>query len=159
MSAWNEVRTETLTRLWSKGWSASQIAAQMGGTTRNAVISKARRLGLPYRKGEYGQRQVYFKPRICNRRRPTPHVHPSILNRAVSKLYALPPPTRTEAVETVFVGERLSLLELTENTCRWPIGDPREADFHFCGRQKSGNGPYCEHHARIAFQPYVPRGK
>ena len=37
--------------------------------------------------------------------------------------------------------------------CRWPIGDPGEPDFHFCGRKKFGSLPYCEHHVRMAYQP------
>jgi len=53
---------------------------------------------------------------------------------------------------------RVQLLDLKENMCRWPIGDPQKKGFFFCGLKKAGTGPYCEHHARIAFQ-YVPRRK
>jgi GcrA cell cycle regulator len=50
------------------------------------------------------------------------------------------------------------LQDITENMCRWPIGDPQDENFHFCGCQKT-NGAYCEHHARIAYQPYSRRTK
>jgi GcrA cell cycle regulator len=45
------------------------------------------------------------------------------------------------------------LLELTENTCRWPIGDPGNPDFFFCGGQTISSLPYCAYHARLAYQP------
>ncbi len=51
------------------------------------------------------------------------------------------------------LAERASILTLKEPMCRWPIGDPGEPDFHFCGRKKFGSLPYCEHHARMAYQP------
>jgi GcrA cell cycle regulator len=48
---------------------------------------------------------------------------------------------------------RVKLLDLKECMCRWPIGDPKSADFHFCGRQKATGSSFCEHHSRIAFRP------
>jgi GcrA cell cycle regulator len=53
--------------------------------------------------------------------------------------------------------ERKYIQTLTENCCRWPIGDPQLADFHFCGKKKVAGLPYCELHARRAFQPPQPR--
>src|SRR5829696_510993 len=45
-ATWTEERVELLKKLWSDGLSASQIAAEIGGVTRNAVIGKVHRLGL-----------------------------------------------------------------------------------------------------------------
>ncbi len=53
--------------------------------------------------------------------------------------------------------ERKTIQTLTECSCRWPIGDPQLADFHFCGKDKVPGLPYCEFHARRAFQPPQPR--
>jgi GcrA cell cycle regulator len=53
--------------------------------------------------------------------------------------------------------ERASILTLKESMCHWPIGDPTEEDFHFCGRKKDGPTPYCDHHARMAYQPAQAR--
>jgi GcrA cell cycle regulator len=53
--------------------------------------------------------------------------------------------------------ERASILTLKEAMCRWPIGDPGEPEFHFCGRKKCGTLPYCDHHARMAYQPAQAR--
>jgi GcrA cell cycle regulator len=55
------------------------------------------------------------------------------------------------------MGERKYIQTLTESCCRWPIGDPQQQDFHFCGKKKVMGLPYCEFHARRAFQPPQPR--
>ncbi|SOD96739.1 GcrA family cell cycle regulator [Caenispirillum bisanense] len=44
-----------------------------------------------------------------------------------------------------------SLVDLAAHTCRWPIGDPRDADFHFCGKPALTGKPYCGEHAAIAY--------
>ena len=49
------------------------------------------------------------------------------------------------------VEERLSLLELNEHTCKWPIGDPLTPDFYFCGQHSEENKPYCDFHSRRAY--------
>ena len=51
------------------------------------------------------------------------------------------------------IGQRRTLLELTEETCRWPIGDPGHADFFFCGGPPISGLPYCAYHSRVAYQP------
>ena len=52
---------------------------------------------------------------------------------------------------------KLTLMELTERTCKWPIGDPSSTEFSFCGRRAS-EGVYCQEHARVAYQPQMKRG-
>src|ERR1700737_2258139 len=127
--SWNDERVETLKKLWGEGFSASQIAAQLGGVTRNAVIGKVHRLGLAGR-GNTALAQAYdieFEP------------EPELSNNVIP------------------LGQRRSLLELTENTCRWPIGDPGNPDFFFSGGQTISSLPYCAYHARLAYQPPNPR--
>jgi hypothetical protein len=51
------------------------------------------------------------------------------------------------------------LLNLEKQDCRWPIGEPRHPDFHFCGARQLANRPYCELHWRMAFQPTRPRNQ
>jgi GcrA cell cycle regulator len=51
------------------------------------------------------------------------------------------------------IGQRRTLLELTEDTCRWPIGDPGQPDFFFCGGPAVTGLPYCAYHSRVAYQP------
>ena len=53
--------------------------------------------------------------------------------------------------------KKLNLLELTEKTCKWPIGDPSTSEFWFCGHPSEQGKPYCETHISIAFQPMTTR--
>jgi GcrA cell cycle regulator len=50
-----------------------------------------------------------------------------------------------------------SLANLAANECRWPIGDPQAAEFHFCGGRKQQGQPYCEEHTARATTPSRPR--
>ena len=63
-----------------------------------------------------------------------------------------------ELVEAVIpLEQRRTLVQLTDATCRWPVGDPGSADFFFCGGQTKEDGPYCTHHSRVAYQPAADR--
>ena len=53
-------------------------------------------------------------------------------------------------------GEAATILTLRDSMCKWPIGDPADPKFAFCGR-KSSSGPYCEEHGKVAFQPAKKR--
>ncbi|MGZ2466057.1 hypothetical protein ACVJMZ_001581 [Sinorhizobium medicae] len=55
------------------------------------------------------------------------------------------------------MSRRLELTELTERTCKWPIGDPLKDEFHFCGNESPEASPYCTYHARLAYQPSAER--
>jgi len=73
-----------------------------------------------------------------------------------------PPPqpvqAEPEVIENIIpIGQRCSILELTEDKCHWPIGDPKHADFYFCGGRPIKGFPYCGYHSRIAYQPAVDR--
>jgi GcrA cell cycle regulator len=154
---WNDERVEQLKKFWADGLSASQIAGRLGGVTRNAVIGKVHRLGLSGRATT--SRMKSHRPRV---RTANPAVKrlakprfATVGNPAFRNLYL----TDTEpyvppAEELVIpVKERKYIQTLTETSCRWPIGDPQQADFHFCGKHKINGLPYCEVHARRAFQP------
>jgi GcrA cell cycle regulator len=153
---WTDDRVELLKRLWSDGLSASQIAAELGGISRNSVIGKVHRLGL-------SGRAKSPSTSVPRQRKPRSHGHmmriarPGIRgNTALAPVHAYdtdlePEP---EMIENIIpIGQRRTLLELTEETCRWPIGDPGAADFFFCGGQAPTAGPYCAYHSRVAYQP------
>ena len=53
--------------------------------------------------------------------------------------------------------KKISLMELTERTCKWPIGDPATDTFWFCGHESEPGKPYCKTHISIAFQPITQR--
>ena len=156
---WTDERVEQLKKLWSDGLSASQIAAELGGITRNAVIGKVHRLGLSGRtKAPSASAPRPRKPRTTHMLRVARPVVRG--NTALAHAYAYDYEVETEQapVENVIpMGQRRTLLELNEQTCRWPIGDPATQDFYFCGGHALTALPYCAYHSRIAYQPPAAR--
>lgn len=167
---WTDERVELLRKLWSEGLSASQIAAQLGAVTRNAVIGKVHRLKLssrgraapaPTRQKKAPQAgTIKTATRTVSMGRP---VTASIGATALQAQFDAEPVVRyhVRPVENVVVpiSRRLQLVQLSERTCKWPNGDPLSEDFSFCGNDSADTGPYCGYHARIAFQPASERRK
>jgi GcrA cell cycle regulator len=152
---WTDERVEQLKKLWTDGLSASQIAAELGGITRNAVIGKVHRLGLSGRaKSPSSAAPRPRKPRQTHMLR-VPRVRG---NTALAYAYDLDLETDPEPIENIIpIGQRRTLLELNEDTCRWPIGDPSTQDFFFCGGKPVSSLPYCAYHSRVAYQPPAAR--
>lgn len=163
--SWTDERVERLKTLWLEGLSASQIAAELGGVTRNAVIGKVHRLGLSGRaKPQVQPSRPASPPRPKSQPRasssPARPVRPlSIGNVALKADQTVEVRQRIRPVEEEgpIVFERVTILNLTETTCKWPVGDPGRPDFFFCGRKSDQGIPYCAHHARIAYQPSSDR--
>jgi GcrA cell cycle regulator len=158
--AWTDERVELLKKLWAEGLSASQIAARLGGVTRNAVIGKVHRLGLSGR--ATSSRSSSPRPRRTHV--PRSNRTPSLIfgtrgNTALKPQFELEADLAPQPLEELVIPlhERASIMTLKEQMCRWPIGDPADPEFHFCGRKKCGTLPYCEHHARMAYQPVQTR--
>jgi len=150
---WTDERVELLRKLWLEGHSASQIAKQLGGVTRNAVIGKVHRLGLSGRATPSQPARPAFKAPRPPRPPRSAATHPPVGRRApepraVLAFGAAPP-------RVVHVEQRgtATVLTLGAHMCKWPIGDPATADFSFCGRLAGPEGPYCPDHARLAYQP------
>jgi GcrA cell cycle regulator len=143
---WTDERVELLKKLWLDGLSASQIAKQLGGVTRNAVIGKVHRLGLSGRAAPSQPARPAFKAP-----RPPRPAHTPAPRRVEAPQAAQPAP--------VFYVEEpgsATVLTLGAHMCKWPIGDPATDAFTFCGR-RAGDGPYCIEHARMAYQPQQAR--
>jgi GcrA cell cycle regulator len=194
--SWTDERVETLKRMWGEGQSASQIAKELGGVTRNAVIGKVHRLGLSNRAGgkddedegtptqvaaptavrpEPPPRPEPEAPR-AEAPRPAPavpvsapatNVTPLPLRKAIvpagqplppqPSLNEISPEALASVREVEKRARKLTLMELTERTCKWPIGDPATDDFWFCGLPSVPGKPYCEAHVGVAFQPMSAR--
>lgn len=153
--AWTDERVETLKKLWAEGLSASQIAAQLGGVTRNAVIGKVHRLNLSGRAKPASSAPRPRKARTSSPHRPARHY---TAGNTALKTHAHPAPRRLPSpvpVEDIVVPISLNvkLMQLKDTMCKWPQGDPASDDFHFCGHKTWNNLPYCEYHSRIAYQP------
>lgn len=196
--SWTDERIELLRKRWSEGHSASQIATELGGVTRNAVIGKVHRLKLESR--------IKAAPTAAEAKVETPPAAPRTLE-AVPQVAAAPvvetvrvqaesaprlviasqthiarqPSVRAvgatalkmdeeieavathvededrQSAEIVPISRNLTLIQLSERTCKWPLGDPLSPDFRFCGNHSGEASPYCKYHARLAFQPVSER--
>jgi len=188
--SWTDERVETLKKMWGEGQSASQIAKELGGVTRNAVIGKVHRLGLSNRAGSGGgaskpaAKEKVAKPaapKAPPKAKAAPASKPakeepeldengipiSAARRAIIPAgQPLPPqpsaneisPEALAKVADVEKGaKKIGLMELTEKTCKWPVGDPATDDFWFCGLGVQQGKPYCEAHVGVAFQPMSSR--
>ncbi|NBB98328.1 MAG: GcrA cell cycle regulator [Alphaproteobacteria bacterium] len=205
--SWTDERVELLKKMWNEGHSASTIAKELGGVTRNAVIGKVHRLGLSNRNGPEPTPEL--SPEPVAPQEPAPEQAAAVVDLAQVKAerakpkpapaaapdpqpaspdltdtpeaettetytpkpiipagQPLPPQPSAneidpEALATVRevekTAKKLSLLELTERTCKWPIGDPATEDFWFCGLPVKSGKPYCEAHVGVAFQPMSTR--
>lgn len=146
---WTDERVDILRKLWGDGLSASQIARQIGGVTRNAVIGKVHRLGLAGRAApSRPQRTVFRTPSAPRPLRPREHVP--------SRPSGDPKPKAVTAPALRYVDEAPGIataMTLGAHMCKWPIGDPSLDHFTFCGRRSEEHGPYCHEHAAVAYQP------
>ncbi len=224
--SWTDERIATLRKMWEGGATASEIATELGGVSRNAVIGKAHRLGLKARPSPVKandkkkaaapvKRPTAPAPRAAAaepRAEPAERSAPSEAPERTAPRTAAPAPARTEAPDEspsgtpsqpmpgaqadlpkiVSVGPggflrqgpgdqqppippapprrlvpakpsaeiagKTTLLDLSEKVCRWPMGHPGEADFHFCGVAVNPGFPYCVEHCGRAYQAQLPRG-
>ena len=178
--AWTDDRVATLSKMWGEGQSASQIAKELGGVTRNAVIGKVHRLGLSNRStggAKSASKTTAAKP-AARAAKPTaakakaapaslvPRTPIPPRKAIIPAGQPLPPqpsaneisPEALASVREVEKGaKKITLMQLTERTCKWPIGDPATDEFWFCGLESDPGKPYCEAHSGVAFQPMSSR--
>ena len=178
--SWTDERVEILKKMWGEGKSASQIAKELGGVTRNAVIGKVHRLGLSNRTG--GSTSAAPEKKAAKAEAPKAEAAPEkkststevkvvevvapVRKPIITAGQPLPPQPSANEIspealasvrEVEKTAKRISLMELTERTCKWPIGDPATEDFWFCGLSVQAGKPYCEAHVGVAFQPMSSR--
>jgi GcrA cell cycle regulator len=151
---WTDARVETLKALWLSGLSAAQVAAGLGGVTRNAVIGKLHRLGVAGRAGASLPGVQTARPPVCR-------LAPTTFQRSARRLRprARPPgPSLSAPAPIASEGPPLvaDLLSLGPHACRWPIGEPAAGGFGFCGRPAEGGGSYCAGHRARAYRGAGP---
>ncbi len=189
--SWTDERVELLKKMWGEGQSASQIAKELGGVTRNAVIGKVHRLGLSNRATGGAKADAKAKPAAAKpaakpkapptkpAAKPAPAAEPAAAPAPAAKPAPIParkqiipagqplppqpsaneisPEALAKVSEVEKKSKKISLMELTERTCKWPVGDPATDDFWFCGLPVQAGKPYCEAHVGVAFQPMSSR--
>ena len=206
--SWTDERIATLTKMWEGGATASQIAEELGGVSRNAVIGKAHRLELKARPSPVKPNEPDAAPKVPAAKLAKPVVAPKPVKPAIEPASrseapapaaprtavppqpltdAPPPPPRIVSVgpggflrqgpgdqqapippapprrlvpakPSAEMASKTSLLDLNDRICRWPMGHPGEADFHFCGEKVNPGFPYCVDHCGRAYQAQLPRG-
>jgi GcrA cell cycle regulator len=202
--SWTDERIDRLRTMWENGLTASQIAEELGGVSRNAVIGKAHRLGLKSRpspvKANDSESKSAPKPKAKPVEKPTsaaaaPRMATAPMSERpapVAATPAYPPRPQSDMPKIISIGPggfmrqgpgdqqapippapprrlvpakpsaeiagKTTLLDLNEKVCRWPMGHPGEADFHFCGTPVNPGFPYCVEHCGRAFQAQLPRG-
>jgi len=161
--SWTDERIALLKKMWKEGKSAAEIAKTLGkGVTRNAVIGKAHRMGLsgrpspikkPAAQPKKEKEAAAAKPAkgaLKDKARPTaPAPGSAKVNAAIQKEVE---ELKKIEKEVLPLNGGVALIDLTERMCKWPIGDPREDDFTFCGRGIRQGTPYCPDHAAMAYQ-------
>ena len=210
--SWTDERIATLTKMWEGGSTASQIADELGGVSRNAVIGKAHRLGLKARpspvKANDKKKTAKKKEAAPTKKEaaakvkakaapakeaPRPTAPATDAKPASGSTPSQPIPNRQDGLPKIVsygpggflrqgpgdqqppippapprrlvpakpspeMAEKTGLLDLSERVCRWPMGHPGEADFHFCGEAVNPGFPYCVQHCGRAYQAQLPRG-
>lgn len=176
--SWTDERVELLKKLWADGLSASQIAAQLGGVSRNAVIGKVHRLKLS------GRAKTPSSGAPKTKRSPSPRASAgrggyagrggSAVGRTMTTtaghaagatmLKGETMPVSYAEIDqrpiediVVPISKKVALIDLNEHTCKWPQGDPLSEEFHFCGHSAEEDSPYCKYHSKLAYQPNSDR--
>lgn len=136
---WTTEEFEIAKPLWESGWTASAIADRLPGKSRSAVISKMHRSGVVSPVGQGRATRRHFARQRGQR------VLANQVKRAAERRQALlakpPPPPPADDVARI-----TNILELKEHHCRWPVGDPLQPGFGYCGCDKVPGTPYCETH-------------
>ena len=166
--AWTDEMVDELTKMWGKGLTTNEIAKALG-VSKNSVVGKVHRLNLDARPSPIKKKEEE-KP---NKAKNSP-LKEKISSKApvqsepskeVKKSHASPKkeeekPATEESVQiesklspnpTFHKNTCIKLADLDSHTCRWPIGDPRDDNFCFCGRHVKSGQTYCEEHAAIAY--------
>lgn len=156
-AGWTDLRVQVLHRLWLCGVPGGAIASQLGGVTRNAVMSKinstlgpgARAAGVVETQRAAAKAAAPRRPRdqaVIRSRGPAQPKNAE--QRAAARAAA--PSIDDQQIPT---NQRAQLMDLDATRCHWPIGDPLKPDFFYCGGKAWPGLPYCAGHARVAYQP------
>ena len=138
--AWSAEEKDKLKEYWAEGYSATQVAHLIPNKTRNSILGVVFREGLT-KNGTVKMKQA---PRL----------------KISSREIKAPTPLKEEVEKNPVLadsGNPFTLKDLPSSGCKWPIGDPEQKDFHFCGHSRRVDGPYCDTHAKAGYQPAPPR--
>jgi GcrA cell cycle regulator len=155
-TAWTEEKVRKLLELHALGYSASQIAAELGGCTRNAVIGKLHRRGLTKTRPPASERPKRERKKREQTEKPEPQFK-TIRSAYRRANFGFMQPVEIRELITDLPAEEptpgmVKLMDLRHHHCRWPIGEPTDPGFVFCGKRKVDGVSYCREHSRVAFR-------
>ncbi len=146
--SWTPELIKELKKLWKKGLTTGEIGRAIG-MSKNAVVGKAHRLGLESRPSPIKREDEQPKSKVqrsVKKETKTPVVkEQSVVAKEVVE--PVKPTKKTKATKN----KGVKLVDLKQTSCRWPDGDPKEPDFHFCGKEAVPGKSYCEEHCSVAY--------
>ena len=145
MSTWPEERIQRVVDLWNAGNSFTKIAKEVG-ITPNMVAGFKHRWGWKYGMEERARNQPKRPEKRAAPIKPKKAALAPVKTPPRPILKPLPAPERKPPA-------KLTIFDLTNHTCRWPMGHPKEKDFHFCGHHPKEGSPYCSFHHQKAYSP------
>ncbi len=145
--SWTPELIKELKKLWKKGLTTGEIGRVIG-MSKNAVVGKAHRLGLESRPSPIKREEAPKKekaPRVIKK-----EVKPAVKKEQPVVLETAEP---VKPVKKTKLGKNkgVKLVDLKPTSCRWPEGDPKDPDFHFCGKEAVPGKSYCEEHCAVAY--------
>ncbi len=144
--AWTNEMIDQLKQMWKKGFTTNEIAKELG-VSKNSIIGKVHRLNLTARPSPIKKKE----------KTPAPETNTKVASKPSNPQDSKSQKITINPIEvTAHKNTCLKLGELDGHTCRWPIGDPKDDNFCFCGKKVRAGQTYCDEHAAIA---YVKPGK
>lgn len=166
--AWTDEMVDQLREMWKQGLTTGEIGKRLG-VSKNSIVGKVHRLGLSGRPSPIKKKDETEAP--AEKKEATENVAKTTKPKVEKAPAPKAPKVEKKAEEKVEVEEKIeisapaphhhngktSLTDLDNHTCRWPIGDPKDENFHFCGRKVRIGQTYCDEHANIAYVKAVKK--
>lgn len=144
--AWTDEMVESLRQMWVEGLTATEIAKKLG-VSKNSIVGKVHRLCLTARPSPIKKKDEEINEQEAGNT-PQPTEQPAIVAKIAPKAKNVTEP-KEENKKTA--DGKTRLVDLDSHTCRWPIGDPRDEDFCFCGKKVRAGQTYCDEHSTMAY--------
>lgn len=175
--AWTDEMVEDLKKMWHEGLTTGEIGKRLG-VSKNSIVGKVHRLQLsgrpsPIKKKDEENTEVKTAaapkaektaapakpeksaPAAKSEKKSETEFPAAKAETHAENVSAAPEKTNRYQPRAAY-NNKTSLTDLDNHTCRWPLGDPKDENFHFCGKKVKIGQTYCDEHAGIA---YVKTGK
>lgn len=141
--AWTDEMVEGLRQMWDEGLTANEIAKRLG-VSKNSIVGKVHRLCLKARPSPIKRKDTAEEDIVESKVEIVPEVE------VIEVVEEKAEPIVEKAKKSEKSGN-VKLVELDSHTCRWPLGDPRDDDFCFCGKKIRLGQTYCDEHSAMAY--------